>query len=584
MNYVSCRVLSACAGLAMVSLVMAAPDSSQGPTHVATFSDSTVFDGFQDGATHLSQVWVRFKAGTTVEAMTESMKRVGSDRVAWQSQLVPGLMAIEVPAGTVGVAVAALNQDAAVSYAEVVYYRHVMVQETPYGIPSVGAPTVWPQGKGSGAVVAVLDTGVDFGHPDLPAVFLSESFIPGELVDDLHSHGTHVSGTVLALDNDFGVVGVAPEASLMIGKVLSNGGSGSDVGVNAGIEWAALNGADVISMSLGGGGASQAGSDVCQAATDAGAVVVAAAGNANSDVPSYPGSYESVLCVAAIDSNLNRASFSNFGTTVDISGPGVGVLSTIPIVAGSATWDGTPREGRALAGSANGVVTGQAIYCGFGGNAADFPSSVSGQIAHCRRGNAVTFATRTQNAMNAGAIGVIVSNNNGGLFNGTLNGSFAVPVLGISQTDGDALQASSGVVTTITIGITGHGYAAYSGTSMSTPHVAGVAGLVIGNMLPRRFTAVEVRTALESTAQDLGDLGRDNLFGYGNVQAPGALAYLQSLPGDCASDWDNDGDSDSDDIIAFFTGWDTGEGDVDGDGDSDSDDVITFFGAFEAGC
>ncbi len=579
----SVRSLLSTVGLcASAAFAAAADETVSGGS--PTFWDPTVVDGFQDGATHLSQMWVRFHPGATVGQMSESLKRVGSDRVLWQSELVPGLMSIEVPAGTVQGAVAVLSVDPLVSYAEVMYYRHVMVQETPFGIPLVGAPTVWPQGKGAGAVVAVLDTGIDFGHPDLPPVVLSESFIAGELVNDLHSHGTHCSGTVLALDNTIGVVGVAPEASLMIGKVLSNGGSGSDGSVNQGIEWATLNGADVISMSLGGGGASQSGLDIVQAAVDAGVVVVAAAGNSNSDVPSYPGSYEPVICVAAIDSGQNRAGFSNFGPTVDISGPGVNVRSTIPLIGAFATWNGETRQGNALGGSGTGTVTGQAIYCGFGGDISDFPASVNGQIAHCRRGNAITFNTRAQNAIAAGAIGLIVSNNNGGLFNGTLNGSFPIPVLGISQSDGDVLQAESGVVTTVSIGATGHGYANYSGTSMSTPHVAGVAGLIIGNMLPQRFTAAQIRTALESTAQDLGDPGRDDLFGFGNVQAPGALAYLQGLPGACPSDWDQDGDTDSDDVALFFAGFESGEGDLDGDGDTDSDDVIGFFAAFEAGC
>jgi serine protease len=180
-------------------------------------------------------------------------------------------------------------------------------------------------------------------------------------------------------------------------------------------------------------------------------------------------------------------------------------------------------------------------------------------------------------------VGVIISNNASGLFSGTLNGSYPLPVVGLSQADGDVLQAASGVQTTVTIGLTGHGYASYSGTSMSTPHVAGVAGLIIGDMLPRRFTAEQIRTALESTAQDLGDVGRDDLFGYGNVQAPGALAYLQGLPG-CTGDWDQDGDADSDDVLAFFSAWETGDADADGDSDSDSDDIVVFFASWDAGC
>jgi len=312
-------------------------------------------------------------------------------------------------------------------------------------------------------------------------------------------------------------------------------------------------------------------------------VVCASAGNSASSTPSYPGSYEPIICVAAIDSNQNQASFSNFGPTIDITGPGVSVNSTVPLISSSATWSGTARNGNMLTGSALGSVTGNAVFCGLGLEAADFPPAVAGNIAHIRRGSG-TFALKTQNALDAGAVGVVISNNVSGGFTGTLNGNYPVVVLGISQADGNTLEGANGVSTTLTIGQTGHGYGLKSGTSMSCPHVAGVAGLVIGNMLPRRFSAVEVRAALEQGAQDLGDPGRDDIHGWGNVYAPGALAYLQAIPPSCAGDWDGDDDADSDDVIAFFAAWDGGEADVDGDDDTDSDDVVAFFTAWDAGC
>lgn len=128
-----------------------------------------------------------------------------------------------------------------------------------WGHDAVDAPEAWDAGyRGAGVLVAVLDTGFDMDHPDLAPNInyaLSTSFVPGEPVDytlpDTFSHGTHVAGTIAAADNAFGVIGIAPEAELMLVKVLSDSGSGSFASVIAGIVHAANSGADVINMSLG---------------------------------------------------------------------------------------------------------------------------------------------------------------------------------------------------------------------------------------------------------------------------------------------------------------------------------------------
>ncbi|HZX06180.1 S8 family serine peptidase, partial [Kribbella sp.] len=123
-------------------------------------------------------------------------------------------------------------------------------------MPQIGAPTAWKQGyDGHGVKVAVLDTGYDAGHPDLAKqVVASESFVPGQAVQDLHGHGTHTASIVAGLGtaSDGKRKGVAPGAELLIGKVLDNGGGGYDSEAIAGMEWAVQQGAKVISMSLGG--------------------------------------------------------------------------------------------------------------------------------------------------------------------------------------------------------------------------------------------------------------------------------------------------------------------------------------------
>jgi len=549
-------------------------------------STSVLLDVKAVDAHHPERVLVRFVADVDAQTIERTLSKVNVREIVFAYSALPGLMCVRVEGGTVDQAIDVLSQDRSVMYAERDYMRSVLAQDTPYGIPMVGSPAVWSGGtqhsRGAGARLAVLDTGVDLTHPDLPTVVAAETFISGEAVDDYHSHGTHCSGTVLALDNDIGVVGVAPQASLLIGKVLGNGGSGATSGIMAGCQWALDNKADVISMSLGGGSPSQAEQDLYQAIHDAGTLIVAAAGNSNSDVPSYPGSYPSVMCVAAVDSAYAKASFSNFGATVDISGPGVGVLSTIPQIDATVTWNGTARDGNPLTGSQTGTITRPVYYCNQGLSAADFPAAVSGNIAHIRRGGA-TFASKVQLALDAGAVGVVISNNAAGNFNGTLNVGYPAIVLAMSQADGDALQGLNGTSVTLTNGMVGHTYASYSGTSMATPHVAGVAGLLIASRLPGHVSATEIRQALEASAQDLGTPGRDDTFGHGLARADLGIAWLNAN-GVCPADINDDGGVDGDDVIQFFTSWDAGNADFNRDGGTDGDDVIAFFARWDMNC
>jgi serine protease len=452
-------------------------------------------------------------------------------------------------------------------------------QTIPYGITMVNAPVVWPRTKGAGVRVAVMDTGISMYHPDRGNVVGSVSFaldtggatIP---VEDFHGHGTHTSGTIAAADNDIGVVGVAPQADLLIAKVMDNTGNGQDSWLISGIEWAVNNNAKVISMSLGSPDYSLALDTACSNAFAAGTLLVAAAGNDNVNTPSYPAALPSVISVAAVDQSKNKASFSNYGPTIALAAPGVSVYSTVSVntaTTADAVWSSTSHQANVLLGTAPGSVGGQICNCGLADSSSPAntcPDNVAGNIAHIRRGT-ITFAAKVAHAQSKGAVGVIISNNVSGNFNGTLADSTPLVVVAISQADGDALQILAQSYISGTVSVSDN-YAYYNGTSMACPHVAGVAALLF-SAAHYNITPTEVSNILFDSAQDLGTPGRDDIFGYGLVDAYAALIlektnileafaanWLQpcSSPGFCEGmDTNHSGSVDFKDFAALTQNW-----------------------------
>lgn len=197
---------------------------------------------------------------------------------------------------------------------------------------------------GRGIRVAILDTGMDLLHPDFAGRgIISASFVPGQTAQDKHSHGTHCVGTACGPRTPAGVrrYGVATEAAILAGKVLSDSGSGQGGWILAGINWAIENKAVVISMSLGspvpvGGGHSAAYEQAALAALNANSLIVAAAGNEGSSPVGSPANCPSVMAVASLDPNLQRSSFSCIGVNpnggeVNLAAPGRSVFSSVPM-------------------------------------------------------------------------------------------------------------------------------------------------------------------------------------------------------------------------------------------------------------
>ena len=204
-------------------------------------------------------------------------------------------------------------------------------QKVDWGVSLVQAPALWQITKGEGIKVAVLDTGVDYNHPDLSPNFkMGRNFATSNANDymDRQGHGTHCAGIIAGSDNDFGIVGVAPKADLYAAKVLADNGTGSIKPIINAIDWAISQQVDIISMSLGT--ASDPGRglhDAIKRAHAAGIIMVAATGNESTHC-GWPAAYDEVIAVGAIDQAMQKAKFSNFGDEVDVTAPGVNILST----------------------------------------------------------------------------------------------------------------------------------------------------------------------------------------------------------------------------------------------------------------
>jgi subtilisin family serine protease len=417
-------------------------------------------------------------------------------------------------------------------------------EDTPWGIGTVRAPEVWNRTTGRSIKVAVLDTGIDALHIDLAGRYRGGYNFVADNVNPLdgHGHGTHVSGTIAAERNGVGVVGVAPEAELYALKVLSDEGSGFESDILAAIDWCVQNGMRVASMSLGGRVPSTTGLDTYAAAFEAGLLVVAAAGNGVQGVGTpalnFPAGYPSVFSVGAVGMNLSRASFSDFGSGLEVVAPGVDVRSSFPrgrghearVDRGASRLDANPFEFAALT-LAQGI-TALAVPCGLGALPSDYPPQVAGNIALIQRGGP-TFAMKVTAAQDAGAIAVILYNNEAGNFNGTLgsarddaNNRDWVPVVSLAQADGQALAQAG--ATPVTVYNIVSDFEKLAGTSMACPHVSGVAALVLGtNPL---LTNRQVQDILTDSARDLGPPGWDPEYGYGLVNAVAAVDRAGTPP------------------------------------------------------
>ena len=291
----------------------------------------------------------------------QALVRSRGGAIKYSYRVVPGIAA-SMPEK----AVAALRASPGITRIEPDGQVHAVDAELDrsWGVKRIGAGVVhtFPN-TGAGVKVAIIDTGIDYGHPDLAANYRGGcDFVNGDddPMDD-HSHGTHVAGIVAARDDDAGVIGVAPDAELYALKILDASGSGNDSDLIAAMEWAVTHSMQVVNLSLGT--STDPGFLVRQVfdeAATAGIVTVAAAGNADffgliGDTVQWPARYDSVIAVGATDNVDSLAYYSSTGPEVELAAPGNNIYSTV-LNGQWATKSGTSMAAPHVAGTAALVI------------------------------------------------------------------------------------------------------------------------------------------------------------------------------------------------------------------------------------
>lgn len=481
------------------------------------------------------RVIVAMKAGKGAEARAAVAAAQGDIKLA-----IDGMdaLAIEVPA----TALAGLQRNPHVEYVEEDVKRYPLALTTPssapyasgqwvpYGIKMVQADQL-PDDLAGNRKICIIDSGINASHEDLAGNALTGDNDAGTGLwsTDENHHGTHVAGTIAAINQaGTGVVGVNPNKAikLHIIKVFSATGWAYSSTLAAAANKCKAAGANVISMSLGGPTSNRTEQKAFDTLYSGGILPIAAAGNDGNSRTSYPAGYASVMSVAAIDENKAWASFSQYNKDVEIAGPGVGVLSTVPMGTGSLSSLTVGSTGYApgdMEGSPKTSGTGALANFGLGDTVQ--AGAMTGKVCLIQRGT-VDFATKVSNCQASGGVGAVIYNNVAGGFGGTLGTVVTtIPSVSTSDTDGAALLGKLGQ--SATVSVSAWNYAYFDGTSMATPHVSAVAALVWSKNLG--CTAAQLRTSLNASAEDLGTAGRDTKYGFGLVRAKAAHDRIAQL-------------------------------------------------------
>jgi len=452
---------------------------------------------------------------------------------------------------------ASLKQNADVEYIEVDPPRFLLSETTPWGQGAINVADLTDENSGN-RTVCIIDSGYDLSHNDLSGnrVGGTNDSGTGQWSDpgNNNAHGTHVAGTIAAIANGEGVVGVMANqnVNLHIVKVFNESGWGYSSSLVKAIDTCAQNGANVVNMSLGGSQSSRTEREALQDQYDNGVLLIAAAGNSGNTAHSYPASYDSVMSIAATDNQNHHAAFSQATDQVEVAAPGVAVLSTVTVgegVLSDISMNGVsyfergvvPHNRKTLDVSGSyqsspvaGSVTAELAQCDISSNTYNC-GDMTGKVCLTERIENQRTGYRpeidpVEACFNAGAQAAIVYSNEAlsGLQNPFVlddNDRYSMVSVSVDRALGLELANAAGQSVTVST-TTGEDYEYYNGTSMATPHAAGVAALVWS--YHPQCTAAQVRNALKATATDIDVAGRDDRTGYGLINTNAAKEYLDA--------------------------------------------------------
>jgi serine protease len=338
-------------------------------------------------------------------------------------------------------------------------------------------------------------------------------------------------GTIIARGgNDIGIQGIISNPQnvcISVARVfddLGNGAPNSEIDLS--LEWCADQGSRVINLSLGSDRYNSNSAALYEKLATAGIFLVAAAGNGYDSIDFYPASYIGVTSVGSVNADLQHSAFSIYNKDVDLVAPGENILSTAPRM-GLYDYNGYEYLSALMTVSPrpNEVVKADFVDCG---DARDYCQNAQGKICLIKR-TELDFDQMALACEGGGGVGAVVYTPTNMVFRGALLSSYlgSIPIMEVDWHDGSRLLLQTGGMMTLKV----PSYAVLGGTSMAAPHVAGIAAKIWAAR--PLCTMMQVREALFNTAKDLGDLGRDDYYGYGLVQAFDAYNYLLDLPSPC---------------------------------------------------
>ncbi len=458
---------------------------------------------------------IKYKKGVNAKAIEAINAHGGEIKLTLEKH---DAIAARLPAK----AVQNLQKNPNIEYIEIDAKKELLLQETPYAIPMLQADLVSDSLTGN-QKVCVIDTGLDTNHEDMIGNNMTGQ---GDWTTDLNGHGTIMVSAIASVNNNVGVVGIAPNGHINIHMLRIYDRYGSSY-IKA-LDNCVDAGANVISISAGNATQSRTERNAFQSAYDQGVLIFAAMGNSGNSELTYPPSYPSVIGVGSVDKNKEHSFFSVFNEHVELVAPGWYTLGAYSTQTANITMqadvfvNGLELEPTATRKSTPGEVTAEVVDCGDG---LSLCAAAQGKICLITGTQSRNVTTEVQNCELSGGVAALVHGDEFviGYSDGEVDeGQTSIPSLNLL--DDDAAYLRTVIGSTITVKTWDSDYQEVYGTSMSTPYAAASAALVWSHH--PECSNQQIRDVMNMTAEDLGAPGRDVYYGFGLPQILAAKTYL----------------------------------------------------------